>query len=163
MTVKDNHKIFFWASLFGSVNFLGPVITLFYLHRGLQYSDLLVMLTCIVVSMFIFEVPTGAFADKYGPKASFIIGQVLSIINGIILIFAFNRWTFYAISVLTGLAITFFSGSDESFIYESLKESKKEKDMSKVWGKIVSTSQIAGIFTILIGAVIAKDLLEALY
>lgn len=104
MAVKDNPKIFFWASLVGSVSFLGPVTSLFYLHRGLEYSDFLVMLIFIVVSMFVFEVPTGAFADKYGPKASFITGQTLSIIILAIMIFADNRIYFYLISVLTGLA-----------------------------------------------------------
>lgn len=158
--VKNNPKIYFWANLLGGVSFIAPVFTLFYLHRGLVYSDIFVLLSIIVVSMFLFEVPTGIFADKYGSKASLITGQILSILIGILFIFAWDRWMFYFISALTGLAVTFFSGCDEAFIYDSLKELRKEKQMSKIWGKISSATFLPSIIGVVAGSFLAKDLLE---
>ncbi|MBI4140619.1 MFS transporter [Candidatus Woesearchaeota archaeon] len=160
MAVVDNPKIYFWAHLFGSVSFIAPVTSLFYLHRGLVYSDFFIMLIGIVVSMFVFEVPTGAFADRYGHKASFIVGELIKVLTTILFIFAFNPYVFYTAAVLIGLAITFYSGADETFIYESLKETKQEKKMSSVWSKTISGGHIAALITTVIGAVIAKDLLE---
>jgi len=160
MTVQDNPRIYFWANLFGNASFITPVLSLFYLHRGLVYSDFFVMLILIVIAMFLFEVPTGAFADRYGHKASFIAGELVGVVLTVILIFAFHKIMFYIVAVLTGLAITFYSGADETFIYESLKERKQEKKMSSVWAKTVSGGHIAAIVTTVAGAIIAKDLLE---
>lgn len=160
MAVANNPRIYFWANLLGSVSFIVPVSSLFFLHRGLVYSDFFVILISIVVSMFIFEVPTGAFADRYGHKASFITGELIRVIVTVLWIFAFSRFTFYLAAVLTGLSITFYSGADQTFIYESLKELKQEKKMSRIWAKTVSGGHIAAILTIIVGAIIAKDLLE---
>jgi MFS family permease len=160
MTIQDNPRIYFWANLSGNASFITPVLSLFYLHRGLIYSDFFVMLILIVVAMFLFEVPTGVFADRYGHKASFIAGALISFLLTILLIFAFHKIIFYIVAVLTGLAITFYSGADETFIYESLKERKQEKKMSRVWAKTVSGGHIAAIITTIAGALIAKDLLE---
>lgn len=160
MTVADNPRIYFWAHLFGSVSFITPVVSLFYLHRGLVYSDFFIMLICIVVAMFLFEVPTGAFADRYGHKTSFIVGELVKVLTTVLFIFAFDPVVFYIAAVLIGLAITFYSGADETFIYESLKESKQEKKMSSVWSKTISGGHIAALITTVIGAIIAKDLLE---
>jgi len=156
----NNSKLFFWAKFFGSFSFIAPVVTLFMLHRGLNYSDLLINLIFLVVAMFIFEVPTGMFADRFGPKASFIAGQLAFTISLTILIFANNPLIFYLSWTIVGLGITFFSGADESFIYESLKESKKEKQMSKVWAKITSATFIPAIVGIIIGSILGKDLIE---
>ena len=122
ISIHNNPKIYFWAKLLGSISLLTPVMSLFYLHRGLVYSDFFILLLIIFITMFLFEVPTGAFADKYGPKASMIFGQSLAIISAILLIFANTKFEFYLISFLTGIVITFFSGCDEAFIYDSLKE-----------------------------------------
>ncbi len=161
MSVKNNPQIYFWAKFFGSFSFIAPVMVLFMLHRGLESSDLLIRIMFIVVSMFIFEVPTGMFADKFGSKASFIVGQLVFSITMILWIFAYAPWMFFLAAVLTGLGITFFSGADESFMYESLKEVKKQKQMSKTWAKITSATFIPAMIGVVIGAIIGKDLIES--
>lgn len=161
VSVQNNSKIYFWANFLGSVSFLAPVLSLFYLHRGLEYSDFFVMLLIIVITMFFFEVPTGAFADKFGPKASMIFGQLLAIVAAVLLLFANTRFEFYFISFLTGILITFFSGCDEAFIYDSLKEQGRESTMSKVWGKIQSATHLPAALSVILGALIAKDLAES--
>jgi len=161
ISVENNPKIYFWAKFFGSFNFIAPVLILFMLHRGLEFSNLLTRIIFVVISMSIFEVPTGMFADKYGPKASFIVGQLIFATSMVTWILAHDPWMFYLAAVLTGLGITFFSGSDESFIYESLKEVKKKKQMSKTWAKITSATFIPAIIGIIIGAMLGKDLIES--
>ncbi len=160
MAVKDNPKIYFWASFFGSISFLVPVLTLFYLHRGLTLSDILILFVIDVVFSLIFEVPTGTFADKYGHKASLIVSQLIFILSIVLLIFAFDKWMFYLIAALVGISTTFHSGVKDALIYESLEEIGKKHTMSKVWGKIMSAPQIALAIAVIFGAYIAKDLTE---
>ncbi|HET7577765.1 MAG TPA: MFS transporter, partial [Bacillales bacterium] len=157
---EHNAKVLFWATFFGRVSFLEPVLVLFYFERGLDAANIFVLLLCFSVSVLVFEVPTGAFADRFGPKASFLIGSAINVIAKALLIFAFDPWLFYLSRVLDGLSATFFSGSDEALIYESLKETEQEGKMSEIWGKIESATFIPMIASFILGGFIAKDLLE---
>lgn len=159
-SIQRNIKVFFWAEFFGSISFITPVITLFYLHRGLEYPDLFIMMLIWVITTFFLEVPTGTFGDKYGPKAAFITGHLIKIISILLLVIAFDKWLFYLSSCLAALSFTFFSGSDQAFIYESLKEMKREDEMSKVWGRIHSATIFPSVVTILLGAYFARELQE---
>jgi len=110
--------------------------------------------------MFIFEIPTGIFGDKYGRRNSIIIGLFLMIVISVLIVFAHSLLFFLFIMILLGLAVTFSSGSDEALIYDSLKEEGKEKEMNKYMSKINSARFMPLILTAPIGAIIAKDLTE---
>lgn len=159
--MQRNINILFWAHLFGSMNLYTPVLTLFYLQRGLSTSDLYVVILFWTVSVMLFEVPTGAFADRFGAKASFLTGCLLSMIGKVCLLFAYDPWVFYLSSALDGIAITFFSGAEEALIYESLKEEGQEERMSAVMGKISSAGFFAMSLAYLPGAFLAKDLTDS--
>ena len=156
----NNTDKYFWITLLQNCSFMSPVMTLFYIHRGLQFSDIFLLLLAIVISMFIFEIPTGIFGDKYGRRNSIIIGLFLMIVISVLIVFAHSLLFFLFIMILLGLAVTFSSGSDEALIYDSLKEEGKEKEMNKYMSKINSARFMPLILTAPIGAIIAKDLTE---
>ncbi len=56
-----------------SWSFLGPVYPLFLLDRGLDLFKINVVLAVYFVTVLLFEVPTGAVADRFGRKASFLL------------------------------------------------------------------------------------------
>jgi len=66
-TAQRNIRIFYWATFFGSINLLEPVMSMFYLHRGLSPVEIFLSLTAFSGSMLLAEVPTGAFAAATGP------------------------------------------------------------------------------------------------
>ncbi|MGH7819515.1 MAG: MFS transporter [Candidatus Binatia bacterium] len=55
-----------------SWSFLGPVYPLFLLSRGLDLFEINVVLAVYFVTVLVFEVPTGAVADRFGRRASFL-------------------------------------------------------------------------------------------
>ncbi|WP_404451826.1 MFS transporter [Virgibacillus necropolis] len=154
----QNVRVLFWAELFGSVRFIQPVLALFYFARGLDEASILWVLLFWSTGVLIGEVPTGMFADRYGAKLSFMIGAILSMASHGMLIWAYEPWIFFASSLLSGFAVTFFSGADEALIYESLKESNEENLMDKALGIIQSAQFVVMVFVLIIGAIIAKDL-----
>ncbi|WP_430789683.1 MFS transporter [Virgibacillus flavescens] len=157
---SHNIRVLFWAELFGSVRFLQPVLALFYFARGLDESTILWVLLFWSTGVLIGEVPTGIFADRYGAKLSFIIGAVLSMVSHGMLIWAYDPWLFFASSLLSGFAVTFFSGADEALIYESLKESNEANRMDKALGIIQSAQFIVMVVVLILGAILAKDLTD---
>ncbi|MFX3629663.1 MAG: MFS transporter [Ectobacillus sp.] len=153
-----NITILFWASFFGSISFIQPVMTLFYMENGLTEAHILWVLMCWSGAVLVSEVPTGVFADRFGAKTSFITGASLRFVSIALLLFADSPCFFYASSILNGIAVTFFSGADEALIYESLKKSKEEHVMDRAMGKIESASFATMIVSVLIGAYVARDL-----
>ncbi|MGM0845255.1 MAG: MFS transporter [Bacillota bacterium] len=155
---SHNIRALFWIQFFGTISFLQPVITLFYMERGLTSSDILIVLMFWSGAVLIGEVPTGIFADRFGAKASFITGSLLKFVSIALLLFAYEPWMFFLYSALNGFSVTFFSGADEALIYDSLKESKENDFMDRAMGKIQSAGFISSIFAVLFGSYIAKDL-----
>lgn len=157
---SQNVRVLFWAELFGSVRFLQPVLALFYFARGLDEAYILWVLLFWSTGVLIGEVPTGMFADRHGAKISFMIGATLSMVSHGMLIWAYEPWMFFASSLLSGFAVTFFSGADEALIYESLKESNEENMMDKALGIIQSAQFVVMVFVLILGAIIAQDLTD---
>lgn len=147
--------------MWGNVNLLAPILALFYLHRNLSWTEQLFVLLTFSVSILIFEVPTGAFADRFGPKTSFYAGSLVRFISLACLLFSKDHiWLIYLSQVLSGLSATFFSGADEALIYESLKRDDREEEMGTEIGKIYSARMVSTIVGAIIGAWIGKDLTE---
>jgi MFS family permease len=129
---KHNVRHLYWANLWGGSNFLEPVITFFYTLHGLNPTQLLFVLLSFSVSILVFEVPTGAFADRFGAKISFIMGCPVAHL-------------FKSDFIRTCR----FPGRMKRLLYESLKRGHCEKDMGNVMGKI----QAASMFPLIVGLV----------
>ena len=155
---QNNTRMLYWISLLSGITLLEPVLTLFYLSVGLSVTNIFFVLMSFSVAILIFEVPTGAFADRYGAKKSFLVGTAVKIASLGLLFFADNQWWVYASQVLSGLSATFFSGSLEALLYESLKKDGRESEMSAVSGKITGASMLPKVIGLLVGAWVAKDL-----
>nr|WP_239541290.1 MFS transporter [Pullulanibacillus pueri] len=145
----------------GTISFIQPVLTLFYLSRGLDETDIIWMLMFWSGFVLIGEVPSGIFADRFGAKRSFITGGLIHFISILVLVFAHNPWQFFLSSALSGLAATFFSGADEALIYDSLKESHEENKMDHAMGRINAAEFITMMIAVILGAFLAHDLTEA--
>ncbi|WP_270182242.1 MFS transporter [Alkalihalobacillus sp. CinArs1] len=155
---ERNISVLFWVNFFGSISFLQPVLTLFYLSNGLTEATILVVLMCWSGAVLIGEIPAGVFADRFGPKLSFLIGSLIKLLSIIVLLLSNDLWLFMLFSFLNGFSVTFFSGADEALIYESLKVDKKQSKMDEAMGKIQSAGFISMILAVLIGAFLANDL-----
>ena len=153
-----NISVLFWVNFFGTINFLQPVLTLFYLKSGLSEADILLILLCWSGAVLIGEIPTGVFADRFGPRLSFIVGSSIKLSSIGVLLFAENLALFLLFSFLNGLSVTFFSGADEALIYESLKKENQHHKMDQAMGNIQSAGFVAMIIAVLVGSFFAKDL-----
>ncbi|QHA94250.1 MFS transporter [Bacillus sp. N1-1] len=153
-----NLTLLFWIHFFGTISFLQPVLTLFYVKNGLSEANILVILMCWSGAVLIGEIPTGVFADRFGARVSFLTGSIIKLSSIGILLLANSLEMFMLFSVLNGLSVTFFSGADEALIYESLKKDNKQQKMDEAMGKIQSAGFIAMMIAVLFGSFFARDL-----
>ncbi len=145
-------------NFFVNLYFLSPVIVFFYDDRGVNFFQIMILESVLMLTKLAFEVPTGALADKFGRKFSLVACVVLQILSEFIFFFAYD-YTFFLIStVLFGISLAFLSGTVEAIMYDYLKSENREKDMKKAMGTYNSASLIALVVAPIIGSFIAKDL-----
>lgn len=89
------------------------------------------------------EVPTGAFADRFGRRLTFITGSVTE--GAGILIFALaGSFPLLSLSyVLWSLGFAFRSGNDSAYIYDALAVEGREGEFAQRQGRFSAALQIA--------------------
>jgi MFS family permease len=144
------------AQAFRTLIFAGPIFTLFLLAKGLSLQQTLTILSILILSGLIFEIPTGVFADKYGRKWSMVAGSFLSASGWFIWLNINTFFGFAFIYALFGLANAFCSGSDQALIYDELKSIGRETDAQRVFSRYNGTTAAAYGIAAFIGGFIAS-------
>ncbi len=135
---------------------VGPIITLFYLFKELTFFEIFLITSIFRISVAIFEVPTGALADKIGHKKSVILGALIFALS-LALYPLGNSFIYFTVMEL-GIAVgcAFISGADDSLFYDNLKANNLEKEYIKFKGKVYQYS----FFTQIVGAILSVYLYE---
>ena len=157
---EKNPKKLFWISFFFNLSALTSVITLFYLHRGLNFTQISLLGVIVSLAIILFEVPTGMISDIVGRKKSVIFGILLLLAHATVYIFAHNFIAFAIGILFFAVAITFFSGCITAIIYDSLKFANKESQAKKYIGRYRSAQILASIVIPPIASFVAKDLIN---
>ncbi|MBF4693220.1 MFS transporter [Fusibacter ferrireducens] len=128
------HKYILY-SVFSNLLILGPILTIFFLAKGLNFTQIFTIGAVNSLFVVLFEVPTGAVADKYSRKLSIIIGCIMWIISLFIYIYAQNFATFIIAEIIFSIGMTFKSGAEMAILYDSLKLEDREHEFQTIVGK----------------------------
>lgn len=161
--LRKNFKLLFWIKALINVKALQIVVVLFYVHRGLTLSQVFYLGVVWAVVNLIAEIPSSYMADKWGRKRTLFIGVLAMLVNSIVYLFAHSFGTFVFGFLFFAFSFACFSGTDEALLYDSKKELGEEFDSLDTLAKYSSALQLFKIITPLVGALIAKDLLENQY
>jgi MFS family permease len=108
------------------------------------------------VTIAVAEIPTGTVADKISRKLSLLIGVLLYSIGITVFAFANNLWVIAASSIIWAAGMTFWSGADQAFLYDSLKFHSKEEDFQRIFGHTIFLESLAMAFASIIGGLIGS-------
>jgi len=127
-------KLFLITQFFQSLYFSWPI---FYGFATQTITPLQVGLYFSIYSIvkLVAEVPTGAFSDKYGRKASALIGAIISGLVPVVMYFGHTLEAYMACAVLLALGLAFTSGSLDSLVYDD-KDISKETYRKVAWLEI---------------------------
>ncbi len=101
------------------------------------------------------EMPTGAFADRFGRKLTFIVGAVIEGLGILTFAFAGGFVLLLGSYILWAGGGAFRSGNTEAFLYDTLAEVDETADYARVAGRLGAIAGVAGLFGVAIGGVIA--------
>lgn len=157
MSIEKNIRTYYFYSTFSELLILGPVLVLFLTSKGLSFTEIMLLQSISAISVFIFEVPTGALADKVGRKYSVILGAFMWAVGLFLYIGGKSFIVFMLSEIVFSLGSAFRSGSDSALIYDSLKLLGREKEYQRVEGKARSFA----LYAQAVGSVLSSFLYEA--
>jgi MFS family permease len=155
---------YYLYEIFQSLSFaFVPIFMLFMVNRGLTYSEIGILIAIHYGLFFIFELPTGALADRFGRKNTLVIGLILKILALILFANAWSFWAFVIVEAVLSLSRSMVVGSDSAFIYDHLLYHNQEGQFKAIKGKIRFFNNWSHTISGLIGAYIATFNLEAVF
>ncbi|MCB5281675.1 MULTISPECIES: MFS transporter [unclassified Arthrobacter] len=143
-----------------AASFIWGINTLFLLDAGLSNLEAFAANAFFTAGMVLFEVPTGAIADGWGRRVSFLLGTVTLALSTYLYYLLWQLsapfWLWAVVSVVLGLGFTFFSGAVEAWLVDALRFSGYEGDLETVLGRGLMVSGIAMLAGSVAGGVIAQ-------
>ncbi len=104
-------------------------------ERGLSLTQVGMMEAVFWVSMMLFEVPTGAIADRFGRRTSLALGGLLFTCGTVSFVLA-EGFVGLAISyVIMAFSMTLYSGSGQALLFDSLRALGRTREYEKHMGR----------------------------
>jgi MFS family permease len=138
-TVASNiPRYFVYTALKGFGFGLFVAVWVIYLQqqRGLSLSQAALIDVTFFVAAAFAEVPTGIVADRFGRKTSMVAGAALMSLGVLGWTFAPTLPLIMLAYVAMGVGITFLSGAEDAFFYESLQVSGRGDDYTRLLGRV---------------------------
>ncbi|MFX0071923.1 MAG: MFS transporter, partial [Candidatus Hermodarchaeota archaeon] len=142
---KSNiYKSYIFNMLMGFHLVAGVLIPFFLTWGKISFLDLMLLQSYFTIMIFLLEIPCGAVSDRVSRRLSLFLGA-LSSATAVIIYSSFPNIIIFLIGeTFFALGFAFISGTDEAFIYDTLRKLNREKDMTKIMAKNKSC-MIAGI------------------
>jgi MFS family permease len=143
----------------GSSSFAGATYVMFLIQHGMDYLEVNLVNFVFMMTLFAMEAPTGAIADTWGRKASFVLA---CLIMGIGMYFYYVAETFIGFTLaetVAAIGLTCYSGAFHAWLIDTLHHHGVAVVPSSVFVRAAQTRQLANISGAVAGAYCAdKDL-----
>lgn len=119
-----------------------PILTIFLVRNSLSLSEIGIIFSVGTLVGLLCEVPSGMITDKIGRRYALTLafaGQALAMF---LFWQAGGFFGFMVANALYYIAGTLMTGTGEAFIYETLHELSREKEIKKVTGRAVFIAQV---------------------
>lgn len=141
--------------------FAYAIYNLFFSNNGLSVLQISLLLAWWALNAMVFEVPTGALADKWSRKQMLVIAPLIKSLCFVIWFFAGANFFLYALGFsLWALASAFVSGTAEALLYDNLVSIRQQNDYEKFLGKKKLYFYLALAFSSVSGGLIAQYRLD---
>jgi MFS family permease len=154
--IKSNNIniLAFTHFIFGLIFFI-PILALYLEGIVGSVTNVAIIFATHSIAVILLEVPTGAIADLFGRRISYLLGGVIAVIAFLFLAFGLSMFAFITYALLMALGSALMSGSDDAIIYDTLKAEKKEHHYKQIISLLRAIWPLSAIVGALIGGYIA--------
>lgn len=149
MTDKKVITIYLFVSLFIALSMAlhSAICITFLMGKGLDLFEVNLVNLFYMVAVFILEVPTGAVADIWGRKFSFVFSGIFNGIGFLIYGLAEGFLGFVVAEIIIALGTTLISGALKAWLVDSLHVYNRNGGLRKVFclqGRAINLARVAG-------------------
>lgn len=128
------------ARIFRMMNFVLPIMVLFYQDKGLTIGDVFLIQGLWAVSVFFLEVPSGYIGDICSRKTVIALSFLVSVFANLLMGYGYGFWVLLCGELLLGFSAALYSGTAEAYYHDLLRKKSKEKKLHKKLAKLESFS-----------------------
>ncbi|HLZ71197.1 MAG TPA: MFS transporter [Dehalococcoidia bacterium] len=124
-------------------------------ERGLSLSQITALDAPFWLISLIAQVPTGAFADRYGRRTALVVGGLVLAIAYLVFGLASSYPLILASYVLWAIGMAFGQGADLALLYDHLASHGRQEDYPRLAGRAFACTAAAAIVSLAVGAPLA--------
>ncbi|MGH7865478.1 MAG: MFS transporter, partial [Candidatus Binataceae bacterium] len=143
-----------WMYAFAG-GFLNGVYPVFLHSRGLSQLQVNSILATYFVVVLLTEVPTGAFADAFGRRLSFVVGMILRSMAFALYFFSYTYVGFVVAESIDAIGTTFISGSIDAWGVDALDDAGYAEVKDRLFSRVMQFMQVGFGAAAIIGAYVA--------
>ncbi|NVM44412.1 MAG: MFS transporter [Candidatus Lokiarchaeota archaeon] len=148
-------KFYIWIFIFGIHTVRGVYFPYMTEWGGLTFFEMMLLQSYFMFMIFILEIPSGAIADYLSRKTALILSSLFVVAAAFTYSIYPNIFLFFLAETFWAFSIALHSGTDEAFIYSTLKTTGEEDKLTKVLGRTYLLHIIANIISAPLGSIIA--------
>ena len=137
-----------------NLRFFEPFLILFFLSKGLSFFEIGILYAVREISINIFEIPSGIFADAFGRRKTLASSFLIYIIAFIVFYIGADFSLFIIGMLMYALGDAIRTGINKAMIIEYLKRSDQLEYKVSYYGHTRSWSQIGSAISSLAGGVL---------
>ena len=154
---ERNIRAFLWFRVLFNSRFYYPIFTILFLDFGLSIEDFAALNALWAASIVVFEVPSGALADKLGRRRLVVFSSWLMVLEMALLclmpVGGAWVWPLMALNrIISGLAEACCSGADEALVYDALPREGRGEAWTRVLARLMRWQSLTFMLVALVGA-----------
>jgi len=155
--LKSRNVFLVYASLIaGGMLFFLPILALYFEESLFTATNVALIFAIEAIAMVVFEVPTGAIADLFGRKRTLVLANFVVLLGVLFLYIGGSMLMFILFAVFNSFARALASGTYNAFLYDTLKEERKEHHYKMVIGTFYALWPVGASIGSIIGGYLAK-------
>jgi MFS family permease len=139
------------------------VLVKFFQARGLDYTQIALLNSVYALTAIVFEVPTGALADRFGRCRAMLLGALLMALGCVVDFNGRGFWTFALGEGLLALGMTLTSGADSAYLYDLLRSAGRELEYRRHEGSATAAKLVGAAAALVAGGLLGRHSLAATY
>ncbi len=141
---------FGFYGLLKNLRFFEPYMLVYFLLSGINLFYIGILFSIREIIIYIFEIPSGVIADRYGKKTELVLCFLFYIASFIVFFIGGQFYIFAIAMILYALGEAFRSGTHKSMIMSFLDKNQIKDSKTKVYGLTRSYSLIGSMIASLV-------------
>lgn len=153
MDIQHNIRKIYVIGAANQALFFAAVLVPLFIEAGLSVGQTFILESIFALTLMITEIPSGYLSDRWGRRNTLSVGGIFGLLGLMVFAFAQNLLSFAMAEVLLALGVSFFSGTTEAILYETLSEMHATDKYSQIFGRQQFIGFITAAAAALLGGV----------